>query len=153
MGGGEGEDQSMHTMYLAPGPVLPIPPSPPSPPSPLSLLLTNDVFTSSFSVANSSPPPFLPSLSSPYRGCLHIFTFPQDKTRHDIISKPQVLQMLYLYSFFLFLKGSFLGIFLFSDFIQHCFICCPSDSTVSEDAGFGPRTFTELALAVRVANH
>jgi hypothetical protein len=25
-------------------------------------------------------------------------------------------------------------------FIQHCFICLPSDSTVSEDAGIEPRT-------------
>jgi hypothetical protein len=25
-------------------------------------------------------------------------------------------------------------------FIQHCFVCRPSDSTVSEDAGIEPRT-------------
>jgi hypothetical protein len=32
--------------------------------------------------------------------------------------------------------GHFWGIF--SYFIQHCFICRPSDSTVSEDAGTEP---------------
>ncbi len=34
-------------------------------------------------------------------------------------------------------------------FIQHCFICRPSDSTVSEDAGIDPRT---SAPAVRRSN-
>jgi hypothetical protein len=34
-------------------------------------------------------------------------------------------------------------------FIQHCFICRPSDSTVSEDAGNEPRTVVTSALAVR----
>ncbi len=29
---------------------------------------------------------------------------------------------------------------------QHCFICCSSDSTVSEDAGIEPRTFATLAF-------
>ncbi len=33
--------------------------------------------------------------------------------------------------------------------IQHGFICLPSDSTVSEDAGIEPRTVPALALAVR----
>jgi hypothetical protein len=33
--------------------------------------------------------------------------------------------------------------------IQHCFICHPSDSTVSEDAGIEFRTVATLALAVR----
>jgi hypothetical protein len=31
-------------------------------------------------------------------------------------------------------------------FIQHCFICRPSDSTVSEDAGIEPRTVATLVL-------
>jgi hypothetical protein len=31
--------------------------------------------------------------------------------------------------------------------IQHCFICRPSDSTVSEDAGIEPRTVATSALA------
>ena len=34
-------------------------------------------------------------------------------------------------------------------FIQHCFICRPSNFTVSEDAGIEPRTVATLALAVR----
>jgi hypothetical protein len=34
-------------------------------------------------------------------------------------------------------------------FIQHYFICRPSDSTVSEDAESQPRTVATLALAVR----
>ncbi len=37
--------------------------------------------------------------------------------------------------------------------IQHCFICHPSDSTVSEDAGIEPRTVATTALAVRRSNH
>ncbi len=39
------------------------------------------------------------------------------------------------------------------DDIQHCFICCPSDSDVSEDAGIEPWTVaiatTALALTPR----
>ncbi len=40
------------------------------------------------------------------------------------------------------LKGDFLDFFFFYTIfiIQHCFICRPSDSTVSEDAGIEPRT-------------
>jgi hypothetical protein len=40
--------------------------------------------------------------------------------------------------------------------IQHCFICRPSDSTVSEDAGIEPRTVTTIrhwlsdALTIRL---
>jgi hypothetical protein len=37
--------------------------------------------------------------------------------------------------------------------IQHCFICRPSDSTVSEDAGIEPRAVATTALAVRRSNH
>ncbi len=36
--------------------------------------------------------------------------------------------------------------------IQHCFICRPSDSTVSEVAGIEPRTVATSALAVRRSN-
>ncbi len=36
---------------------------------------------------------------------------------------------------------------------QHCFICLPSDSSVSEDAGFDPRTVATSALAVRRSNN
>ncbi len=45
------------------------------------------------------------------------------------------------------------GIFLCMYFIQHCFICRPSDSTVSEDAGIEPRTVATSALAVRRSCH
>jgi hypothetical protein len=41
----------------------------------------------------------------------------------------------------------------FMHFMQHCFICRPSDSTVSEDARFAPRTVATLALSVRRSNH
>ncbi len=37
--------------------------------------------------------------------------------------------------------------------IQHCFICRPSDSTVSEDARIEPMTVATTALAVRRSNH
>jgi hypothetical protein len=36
--------------------------------------------------------------------------------------------------------------------IQHCFICHPSDSTVSEDVGIKPRTVATLALTARRNN-
>jgi hypothetical protein len=44
-----------------------------------------------------------------------------------------------------YLKGDF----LYFSSIQHCFVCRPSDSTVSEDAGFRPRT---VAIFVRRSN-
>jgi hypothetical protein len=37
--------------------------------------------------------------------------------------------------------------------IQHCFICRPSDSTVSDDAGIEPRTVAPTALTVRRSHH
>ncbi len=37
--------------------------------------------------------------------------------------------------------------------IQHCIICCPSDSTVSEDARIESRTVATTALAVRRSYH
>jgi hypothetical protein len=37
--------------------------------------------------------------------------------------------------------------------LQYCFICRPSYSTVSEDAGIEPRTVATSALAVRRTNH
>ena len=49
---------------------------------------------------------------------------------------------------------SFRGIFwIFKYFIQHCFICRPSDSTVPVNAGSEPRTVATMALAVRRSNH
>ncbi len=52
-------------------------------------------------------------------------------------------------------KGDFSVFFFFYILyvIQHCFICCPSDSTVSEDAGTEPRTVDTLALTARRSNH
>ena len=38
-------------------------------------------------------------------------------------------------------------------FIQHCFICRPSDSIVSKDAGIEPRTVATSALVVRRSGH
>jgi hypothetical protein len=37
--------------------------------------------------------------------------------------------------------------------IQYCFICRPSDSTVSEDAGIEPMSVATLALTARRSNH
>ncbi len=54
-----------------------------------------------------------------------------------------------------FLKGDFLSFFLFyvPYVIQHCFICRPLDSTVSEEAGNEPRTIATLALTASRSNH
>ncbi len=41
----------------------------------------------------------------------------------------------------------------FSYYIQHCFICRPSDSTVPTDAGIEPRTVAIGAMAVRRYYH
>jgi hypothetical protein len=37
-------------------------------------------------------------------------------------------------------------------FIQHCFICSPSDSIMSEDAGIEPRKVATSEMAVRRSN-
>ncbi len=51
-------------------------------------------------------------------------------------------------------RGRFYFYFLFFMFvIQHCFICRPSDSNVSEDAGIRLRTVMTLALTARLSNH
>ncbi len=52
---------------------------------------------------------------------------------------------------FLHQRDSFLKYILF--FIQHCLICCSTDSRVSEDAVIEPRTVATLAFAVRCSNH
>jgi hypothetical protein len=52
---------------------------------------------------------------------------------------------------FFFFKGEFFGFFLY--IIQHCFVCCPSDSTVLEDAGIKPKTVATLALTASRSNH
>ena len=51
------------------------------------------------------------------------------------------------------LTGDFFGFFNFMYDIQHCFICRPTDSTVSEDAEIEPRTVVTSALAVRRSSH
>jgi hypothetical protein len=50
---------------------------------------------------------------------------------------------------------TFFGFFDFFSMncIQHCFICRPLESTVSEDAGIEPRTVATSAWAVRRSNH
>jgi hypothetical protein len=45
-----------------------------------------------------------------------------------------------------------MGIFC-TYFIQHCFICRTSDSTVSEDAWNQPRAVATLTLTLRPSNH
>jgi hypothetical protein len=50
-------------------------------------------------------------------------------------------------------RGDFIGFFIFMYVIQHCFICRPSDTSVSEDAGIEPRTVPTLALTARRSNH
>ncbi len=50
-----------------------------------------------------------------------------------------------------FTRGYFLVFFMY--IIQHCFICRPSESTVSEDAGIEPWTVANLTLAVRRFYH
>ncbi len=49
-------------------------------------------------------------------------------------------------------RGIFWIFFHFMYDIQHCVICCPTNSTVSEDAGIEPRTVATTALAVRRCN-
>jgi hypothetical protein len=50
-------------------------------------------------------------------------------------------------------RNFFLIFLLFMYVIQHCVICHPLDSTVSEDAGIEPRTVATLALTARGSNH
>jgi len=54
-------------------------------------------------------------------------------------------------AFLVTFNGGFFGFFHF--FIQHCFTCHLSESTVSEDAGIQPRTVATTGLAVRRYNH
>ncbi len=51
-----------------------------------------------------------------------------------------------------FFNGGFFWDFFRYD-IQHCFICRPSESTVSENAGIESRTVATTALAVGRSNH
>jgi hypothetical protein len=54
--------------------------------------------------------------------------------------------------FYIFVKGRFLDFFLFNYVVQHCFICRPSDSSVSEDARIKSKTVATLALTARRSN-
>jgi hypothetical protein len=45
-----------------------------------------------------------------------------------------------IHNLYFIFKGGFFVIISLMYVIQHCFICLPSDSTVSEDAGIKPRT-------------
>ncbi len=56
--------------------------------------------------------------------------------------------------FYVFFCPFFRGIFFMISkyFIQHCFICRPSDFTLPEDAGIEPRTISTSALAFRRSN-
>ncbi len=49
-------------------------------------------------------------------------------------------------------EGFFWDFSFFMYDIQHCFICRPSHSTVSEDAGIEPRTVATTALTGRRSN-
>ena len=60
--------------------------------------------------------------------------------------------LLYNTSTSLFLRGIFL-VLLSMYVIQPCFICRPSDSTVSEDAEIEPGTVATSALTARRSNH
>ncbi len=58
-----------------------------------------------------------------------------------------------LYISYLIRKGDFWGFFCFFMYdIQHCFICRPSNSTVSEDAVIERRIVATLALTARRSN-
>ncbi len=59
--------------------------------------------------------------------------------QHTLLCVPLCVWLNFSYTF-----NFFTGDFFIYD-IQHCFICRPSDSTVSEDAGIKPRT---VALAL-----
>ncbi len=61
---------------------------------------------------------------------------------------PHSLFLIFLNFFYFW--GEFFSFFYY---IQHCFICRPSDSTVPKEAGIEPRTVATGALAVRRSNH
>ncbi len=74
---------------------------------------------------------------------------PKTFARYVLSAIANPIKILYCF----FIKDNFLGFFLFMYDIQHCFICRPSDSTVSEAAGIQLRTVATTALAVRRSNH
>ncbi len=133
---------------------------------------TRSLFPSS---PSSPPPPSLPTLSSNSRMLIFCKNFvlktlssqKRGGTRLVPIDSPWLrtqLPIFFLYTSrdtlsFKFLKKWFQhlepkkgGVF-FSYYIQHCFICRPSDSTVPTDAGIEPKTVAIGALTVRRSNH
>ena len=72
------------------------------------------------------------------------------KMKTELFSSALILPARYTYFNIFFWGGDFL---FFSYYIQHCFICCPSDFTVPTDAGNEPRTVAIGALAIRLSNH
>jgi hypothetical protein len=75
---------------------------------------------------------FLPSLGSIFLLLPTLILF------HQILNTTQYV-----------LKGACLDFTFFIYVIQHCFICRPSESTGSEDAGSEPRTVAKFALTAR----
>ncbi len=67
--------------------------------------------------------------------------------KHNLILLRQGIHTVQYY-FSIYKQGDIFGFFS----SVHYFICRPSDSTVSEDAGNEPRTVATLALAVRRSN-
>jgi hypothetical protein len=73
------------------------------------------------------------------------------KMKTELFSSALILPARYTY-FNIFLGGR--GIFyFFSYYIQHCFICRPSNFIVLTDARIEPRTVATCASAVRRSNH
>jgi hypothetical protein len=114
----------------------------------LSLSALFAVLSLLFSIPFSYIPYFFPRIIQPFPHCFHQFP----PSFH--INPPYFIPFLPILLSSLFLKYFFGGFFFFfSYYIQHCFICRPSDSTVSTDAGIEPRTVATGALTVRRSNH
>ncbi len=82
------------------------------------------------------------STSSPASRPESLATIPAPPPTHAVTAAGNNVQRLS--------KGDFFGFFLFM-YIQHFFICRPSESIVSENAGIEPRT--TLAVTSRRSNH
>jgi hypothetical protein len=83
-------------------------------------------------------------------GCLEVLgkNFFLSLSNHSIVCR--------IYFYFSFYAISVLiqtGRILLQYFAQHCFICRPSDSTMSEDAGIELRTVATSAFSVRKSDH
>jgi hypothetical protein len=83
------------------------------------------------------------------RGCAFESLLLSCKEKCSLSFVPLIIHVLHT-----FFKGDFFGFFLyFMYYIQHSFICRPSNSTVSEDAGIELWTVATTTLAVRRCNH